>query len=81
MRRNTIIESIVVLYVILFLYTGSSHVPCTCGGIIELLSWKQHVMVNTIFIALAIVGVTLQKQYMLEKRKEWNLISKSAKAV
>lgn len=36
--------------------------PCSCGGIISLLSWKQHLIFNSAFILLAYIGVRLERQ-------------------
>jgi len=33
--------------------------PCRCGGVIEKLTWTQHIWFNLAFIILAIVGVRL----------------------
>ena len=34
-------------------------VPCSCGGIIESLSWSQHFYVNTGFLLLSVAGIFL----------------------
>jgi hypothetical protein len=31
--------------------------PCSCGGIIEKMTWNEHLIFNLVFVALAIVGV------------------------
>ncbi|MDX1365731.1 MAG: hypothetical protein R3243_16110, partial [Arenibacter latericius] len=31
--------------------------PCSCGGIISLLSWEQHLVFNLVFLLLSIVGI------------------------
>lgn len=36
-----------------YLMFFASELPCNCGGIMKALSWKQHLIVNVIFIALA----------------------------
>lgn len=33
------------------------HLPCSCGGVINTLSWKQHLMFNLFFMALSIAGI------------------------
>ncbi|MXN91691.1 hypothetical protein GR160_10680 [Flavobacterium sp. Sd200] len=43
-------------YIYIILHYGS-FVPCSCGGILEHLSWNQHLAFNLIFIALAILGI------------------------
>ncbi|HVI47814.1 MAG TPA: MauE/DoxX family redox-associated membrane protein [Chitinophaga sp.] len=35
----------------------SDQVPCSCGGIIQELSWDQHLVFNLFFIVLAALGV------------------------
>ncbi|WP_335965129.1 MauE/DoxX family redox-associated membrane protein [Galbibacter sp. PAP.153] len=37
----------------------SPYVPCSCGGVITLLSWPQHLVLNTVLILLAITGIRL----------------------
>lgn len=33
------------------------HLPCSCGGIISKLSWKQHIAFNSIFIGLTVYSI------------------------
>lgn len=42
-------------YMILF----TPHLPCSCGGVIRELSWKQHVIFNTALIVLDICAIIL----------------------
>lgn len=35
--------------------------PCSCGGLIRELTWKQHFFFNLFFTALAIIGIWLSK--------------------
>ena len=52
---------------LMLLFTGyivailnfSKHVPCSCGGVLEALSWKAHLAFNGGLIALASTGVIL----------------------
>ena len=37
------------------------HLPCTCGGVINQLTWKQHFIFNIIFTSLACAGYRLEK--------------------
>lgn len=36
--------------------------PCTCGGIIEKMSWNQHVIFNSLFTLLALLAIRFDKQ-------------------
>lgn len=41
----------------------SSFVPCSCGGILENMSWTQHLVFNILFVILAIVGIYLMTAF------------------
>jgi hypothetical protein len=43
----------------------SKELPCSCGGIIELLSWKQHLIFNSVFILLAAIGVVIERRQFI----------------
>lgn len=51
------------IYIIIIL-TFASHVPCSCGGILEDMTWGQHLVFNIFFVLLAVAGVAL-----LDKQK------------
>ncbi len=52
------IMSAFTMYIYLILnYTGS--VPCSCGGIIESMSWDQHLTFNIACIILAVVAIVI----------------------
>jgi uncharacterized membrane protein YphA (DoxX/SURF4 family) len=44
--------------------------PCSCGGIIQQLTWTQHLLFNSAFIVLAIWAIVLQKKE--QKQIPWN---------
>ena len=41
--------------------------PCTCGGMLQKLSWPQHLIFNMIFIFLAIVAIRLYKKQQVTR--------------
>lgn len=47
------------VYIFIILHY-SSFVPCSCGGILEKMSWNVHLFFNGVFILLAILAITLQ---------------------
>jgi uncharacterized membrane protein YphA (DoxX/SURF4 family) len=57
-------------FALMVLFTGyviavllfSTELPCSCGGIIELLSWKGHLIFNTLLILLAYTGIRMAKK-------------------
>ena len=47
----------------------SPYVPCSCGGIITLLSWKQHFIFNIVWIGLAITGIFILRK--AQRKNTW----------
>ncbi|WP_298738787.1 MauE/DoxX family redox-associated membrane protein [uncultured Chitinophaga sp.] len=43
--------------------------PCSCGGIIELLSWEQHLLVNFVLTLLAAIAIILQDYQARQGRR------------
>ncbi|MDO5976522.1 MauE/DoxX family redox-associated membrane protein [Flavivirga jejuensis] len=37
----------------------SDFIPCSCGGVLEKLSWTEHLIFNIIFVILAFIGVVI----------------------
>jgi uncharacterized membrane protein YphA (DoxX/SURF4 family) len=35
----------------------SNHVPCSCGGVLEKLSWNEHLIFNVVFMMLMAAGI------------------------
>ncbi|WP_284653150.1 MauE/DoxX family redox-associated membrane protein [Flavobacterium terrisoli] len=46
------------IYIIL---NYSSFIPCSCGGILEDMSWNQHMLFNIAFIILSVIAVLLSE--------------------
>lgn len=38
----------------------SYYIPCSCGGVLQSLSWQAHIILNIVFIMLATAGTLLQ---------------------
>ena len=55
-------------YLIFMVFT-EPHLPCSCGGVIQQLSWKQHIAFNLFFIALGITGIYFQNHLLNEKSR------------
>jgi len=36
--------------------------PCSCGGVLQQLSWQQHLWFNIFFTGLAVLGIYLQRR-------------------
>lgn len=57
------------LLYIIAMYIFAPEMPCSCGGLIELLSWKGHMIFNAIFMLIDAVAIRLHRQ---EKKGHWN---------
>jgi uncharacterized membrane protein YphA (DoxX/SURF4 family) len=44
------------IYIIL---NFSQFIPCSCGGILEKMTWNQHLVFNILFVLLAGIGIVL----------------------
>jgi hypothetical protein len=47
----------------------SPYVPCSCGGILESMSWNEHLIFNILFVILTTIGVLLQTNTLLKNGK------------
>jgi hypothetical protein len=54
------------------LFSIDKELPCSCGGIIAMLSWKQHLAFNSVFILLNALAIRLQNREKKEQAKTWN---------
>ncbi|MEH6763827.1 MAG: MauE/DoxX family redox-associated membrane protein [Aequorivita antarctica] len=52
------------IYIIL---NFSEFIPCSCGGVLEKLSWTQHLIFNVVFIILAGVAILVTGWYTSKK--------------
>lgn len=81
--RKTRLKGMFAVLGLLFIFTGyiigilfySPYIPCSCGGVIALLSWKQHLLFNTLCIGLAALNIALLKRKKKGFKKGINNIS------
>jgi hypothetical protein len=60
-RMSGLIASLVLLsfftmylvYMVLF----EAHLPCSCGGVVSKMSWKQHIVFNVVFVVVTVIGI------------------------
>jgi len=45
-----------------FMLAFTPNLPCSCGGILSSMGWKEHLVFNLIFTLLAIVGIILSSR-------------------
>ena len=63
--------SLMVLFTtyIIIILNFSSFIPCSCGGILEKMSWTQHLVFNSLFVLLAAAGILLLAGGVSEERQ------------
>lgn len=64
MYGSLILMTIFTTYIV-FILNFSPYVPCSCGGILDKMGWKEHLIFNLGFVLLAIFGILL-----LENKKQ-----------
>ena len=50
------------IYALIILLHAFSYIPCSCGGIIKRLTWRQHLVLNLFFVGLSIAGIRIQRR-------------------
>ena len=74
--RSTRIAGLYFSYFIMLLFTGyifmmlrfSSYLPCSCGGVLSGMSWKQHFVFNLAFTGLALTAIMIQHMHSDKNR-------------
>lgn len=65
-KRIGLILSLILMIIftvyLIYMINSGWPLPCLCGGVINFLTWKQHIFFNLIFIVLASIGLKLYKQ-------------------
>jgi len=62
LKASLVIMLVFTVYTALVLFHFFNRIPCSCGGIIKSLSWKQHLFFNLFFVSLAYLGIALSKK-------------------
>ena len=67
--RRTILLGLYVALALMSAFTAyiiailnfSDTIPCSCGGVLEKMSWTDHLVFNLVFISMAIAAILLKK--------------------
>ena len=54
--------SLFTIYSIIIVLNFFGRIPCSCGGVIKRLTWRQHIILNLFFVAISISGIILQRK-------------------
>jgi len=70
LKISSILMALFTFYTALILLHFFSYVPCSCGGVIQKLTWPQHLVFNIVFTGLAVMG------YLIARTNNTALIQK-----
>ncbi|WP_217604899.1 MauE/DoxX family redox-associated membrane protein [Chitinophaga sp. GbtcB8] len=72
-RSLALVSSLVLMIVfsvyVIIILTVMDHPPCNCGGVIEKMSWKQHLVFNIGYTIVALTGVLLNNRSKMEQTR------------
>jgi uncharacterized membrane protein YphA (DoxX/SURF4 family) len=58
---SLVLMSLFTVYIAAMLLSGSD-IPCSCGGILEEMSWDAHIVFNSAFVVLSACGIYLERK-------------------
>lgn len=81
MFRRTRLLALVTSFALMMMFSAyiyiilhySEFVPCSCGGILEKMTWNQHLIFNLIICLLAILAIIFSFQELQQQNKAWRL--------
>lgn len=53
---------------------SSSEIPCSCGGVLEEMSWPVHIVFNSVFVLLSATGIILVRKKRNQQLSSSNLL-------
>lgn len=58
--------SLFTIYSIIIILNFFGRIPCSCGGVIKRLTWRQHIVFNLFFVSVSISGIILQRRKLFK---------------
>jgi len=58
---SLILMTLFTIYTSIILLHFFPYIPCSCGGVIQKLTWRQHLGLNLFFVALSVLGIIQQR--------------------
>lgn len=56
-------------FYIIVIINFSDYIPCSCGGVLQNLTWSQHILFNLVFVVLSAIGVMTYPSKILSADK------------
>jgi hypothetical protein len=57
----SIVLMIVFTFYIMYMLLFEKNLPCSCGGVLKQMTWKQHLLFNIFFLLTAFTGIIFEK--------------------
>lgn len=57
------------LYTAAIYFNAFSYIPCSCGGVLQTLSWTQHLLLNLFFLMICIFGCVIERVRLAKEAK------------
>jgi uncharacterized membrane protein YphA (DoxX/SURF4 family) len=57
---------------IAILLLNDKKLPCSCGGVLRQMNWRQHLIFNLFFLVLALIGIILFDRQQTLSKKTFN---------
>lgn len=56
-----------------YMFISHSHLPCSCGGVIKLMNWHQHLYFNSGFVLMAVLSIIIDQRYDIDQEQSSKL--------
>jgi len=57
----TVLMTVFTLY-LAYMILFTPHLPCSCGGVLKQMTWKQHLVFNIFFLLLSLTATLLERK-------------------
>ena len=61
LRGSVALMTVFTIY-LAYMISFSPHLPCSCGGVLKQMTWRQHLVFNIFFLLLSISGAILKRK-------------------
>lgn len=58
----------------------SDYVPCSCGGVLQNMSWNEHLAFNIGFVLLSLIGILLHSAPQIERTENKEILGSSSQS-
>ncbi len=70
---SLVLMSLFTVYTSLVLSNAFEYIPCSCGGIVKYLNWKQHLVFNIFFTTISYWGIVLHKKLRMRIQQDTSI--------